>query len=264
MKIISELMAAAIILAGAASCTNGSGLQTQLYSQEESLALVEGKPECLKIKLDVEYVTGGVKEEVMEPINKVVLECAFGINYRELATVEEAAQAYVQESYRLYKEANEIYTESAEEPAEEGVSDEIYSFSTNWELIVNAAFLNPYKDYITYMVEGYSYQGGAHGMGFKLPVVLDVRTGAQVMESDLFVDGYVEELSRLLTGNLHDSFEKEEDYESLFTKDIRPNGNFYLTPKGVTYVYSAYEIGPYYLGDIEVSVSWEELEGLLK
>ena len=32
----------------------------------------------------------------------------------------------------------------------------------------------------------------------------------------------------------------------------------------MTYIYGQYEIGPYYLGIIKLTLPWEELEGLLK
>ena len=37
-----------------------------------------------------------------------------------------------------------------------------------------------------------------------------------------------------------------------------------MSEEGITYVYGQYEIGPYSLGTIEVSLAWEELEGLLR
>ena len=50
---------------------------------------------------------------------------------------------------------------------------------------------------------------------------------------------------------------------ALFVKDIEPNGNFKVSSNGVTYIYGPYEIGPYYLGSIEVTVPWDELGTLV-
>ena len=60
------------------------------------------------------------------------------------------------------------------------------------------------------------------------------------------------------------AFSNPEDYDALFIKDIEPNGNFLVSEEGITYVYGQYEIGPYSLGIIEVTLAWEELEGLLR
>ena len=55
----------------------------------------------------------------------------------------------------------------------------------------------------------------------------------------------------------------EDSYNALFVKDIEPNGNFKVSDEGVIYIYGPYEIGPYYLGSIEVTVPWEELGTLV-
>ena len=37
-----------------------------------------------------------------------------------------------------------------------------------------------------------------------------------------------------------------------------------MTRKGVTWYYQPYEIGPYYLGVISVSLSWEDLKEYIR
>ena len=50
----------------------------------------------------------------------------------------------------------------------------------------------------------------------------------------------------------------------LTTEDIQPNGNFRITEAGITYIYNQYEIGPYVLGAVEVTIPWSELKDLLR
>ncbi len=50
----------------------------------------------------------------------------------------------------------------------------------------------------------------------------------------------------------------------LFVKEIAPNGNFYITNKGVTYLYGRYEIGPYVIGLTRVTVPWAEIVDLVQ
>ena len=259
-KIIS-LLALAVILAG---CHADKGLQTEFCKKDQTFAFMEGSQEGLAIKLDVEYVTGGLKKEVMEAVNQVVIGAAFGNKYEGLSVVE-ASEKYVEDSFRNYKESNDAFLADMDENASDELGmDEMNRAAFDWQMMLDASFLAPYEHYLTYLVETYSFEGGAHGMSYKIPVVLDSKTGAVVSEEDFFTSGYKEELGKRLTAHLHDAFENEEDYECLFTKDIEPNGNFYLTADGVVYVYGAYDIGPYYLGIIEVTVPWTELEGLLK
>ncbi len=264
MKKILNLITMASMMVGMVACDLDKGLQTEFCKKYQSFVLEEGRKEHLEVQVEVEYVTGGVRKELKEEINRVVVEAAFGNQYEAL-TVEEAAGQFVSDACENYKEANEDFLEEMKKTSAEGGELEELSYAAfNWMTKVEASFLPPYQHYLSYLVESYTYEGGAHGMSSKIPVVIDRQTGKVVSEEDLFVPDYQAQLARLLTSCLHDSFENEEDYECLFTKDIKPNGSFYLIPEGVVYVYGAYDIGPYYLGNIEVKVPWEELEDILK
>ena len=83
-------------------------------------------------------------------------------------------------------------------------------------------------------------------------------------EEDFFIPGYKEALSALLSAHLHDEMPDQESYDALFIKDLEPNGNFKVSEQGVTYVYGQYEIGPYYLGIIKVTLPWNELGDLVR
>ena len=48
------------------------------------------------------------------------------------------------------------------------------------------------------------------------------------------------------------------------TGDIAPIGNFYLTPGGITFHYNIYEIAPYVIGPIEVTVGFDKMEAMLR
>ncbi|MBO6013769.1 MAG: DUF3298 domain-containing protein, partial [Bacteroidales bacterium] len=39
--------------------------------------------------------------------------------------------------------------------------------------------------------------------------------------------------------------------------------NFFFTPKGITFVFQQYEIAPYAMGLISVTLTWDELQPLL-
>jgi hypothetical protein len=52
--------------------------------------------------------------------------------------------------------------------------------------------------------------------------------------------------------------------DMLFETEIYPSDTFYVTADGLTYVYHPYEIGPYALGIIEVTIPWNEIKDILK
>ena len=45
--------------------------------------------------------------------------------------------------------------------------------------------------------------------------------------------------------------------------DISPNNNFWMNDKGVHYIYNQYEIAPYSMGPIDVSIPFEELTSII-
>ena len=79
------------------------------------------------------------------------------------------------------------------------------------------------------------------------------------------MDNYYLSHSSLLQKHIPESFDgNEEEYDSLFITDIVSNGNFEPGKTGITWYYQPYEIGPYSLGVIPVSVPWNELKPLLR
>lgn len=43
-----------------------------------------------------------------------------------------------------------------------------------------------------------------------------------------------------------------------------PNGNFAVSEEGVTWTYNPYEIAPYSMGIIDLTVTWADLKPYLK
>ena len=50
----------------------------------------------------------------------------------------------------------------------------------------------------------------------------------------------------------------------MFIREIGPNGNFSVSEDGVTYIYNHYEIAPYAMGIIRVTLPWDDVRELLK
>ena len=46
-------------------------------------------------------------------------------------------------------------------------------------------------------------------------------------------------------------------------EDIVPNDNFWLSAEGINYSYNQYEIAPYSMGVIDVTVPYSELKNIL-
>ena len=115
----------------------------------------------------------------------------------------------------------------------------------------------------------YEYTGGAHGNRYLLIQNYNLMTGDAVNEQDLFIDDYYEQLKTLLLEALiaqTDEAETRKDLRRLgySVADVVPNENFYVTDEGITYVYNPYEIAPYAIGCIQISLSWDSIRHLLR
>ncbi len=103
----------------------------------------------------------------------------------------------------------------------------------------------------------YLYSGGAHGNYGTGYLTYDLKKLKVLKLDDVFVPGFEESLSAELEKAVRHKYQIGEDQplsEMLFEDAISFNENFYLTGKGITFVYVPYEIAAYALGQIELFI----------
>lgn len=84
--------------------------------------------------------------------------------------------------------------------------------------------------------------------------------GKAFSESSLFIDGYEAPLTKLLT----QAVETQANGEIVNYDEIRPNGNFMVNATGITYCFPEHAVVVDHKGELNVSLSWQELRPLLK
>lgn len=250
-RISSTVLAAACIL-GTAACTGK--FSTQTFESADSLPLSEGADARLEIKIDVEYPSAGIGRKALQNIKDALTVSLFGEDFTGMEP-QEAIDAYRQKASEEYKETNLPLLE-ASDPA-------FPQQALNWSDYIYGTIGEKYGDILPYTMTKYVYTGGAHGMTSQTALNFDMKTGTLLTEGDFFKEDYTEDLSALLTRHLPESLDQPADTSALFTTTIGPNGNFLVSGKGVTYIYNQYEIAPYAMGAISVTVPWDELEGLV-
>lgn len=251
---IHYVFAALAIAAAVASCGR-KDFKTDNLEIKESYALQEGRKDSLNVDFRVEYPVSGPSKAAVQAFYDTVVESVFGTAYAG-ANVDSAAAIYLDTLLANYRADNLDLLKHFE--------DEMPEMNLSWDERIDARIISSHEDIISYEIMTYTYEGGAHGISSENVINISRNTGETVEEEQFFADGYKEELSRLLSAHLHDAVPSEEDYNALFIKDIEPNGNFYVSDEGVTYIYGQYEIGAYAIGIIKVTVPWNELEGLLR
>ena len=243
MKRIVLFLSALLLLAGC------NAVRTETYEDDLVMPLEDGQNDSLFFSVSIEYVVTGMKVEVRQSINKVIVAQAFDLEGGD-GTLEETAIRYRENLIDEYMNENAVL--------ENGVR--------SWEDRLNGSFQAKYKDYMNYQVSYYSFRGGAHGIQTLSNIVFNAKTGEQVHEADLFTPGYEAPVAQLLRLAVKTAME-EEDPELMQLVNLEavvPNDNFSVREDGMEWLFQPYEVGPYALGIVSASLSWEELKPFLK
>ena len=244
-----------LVLSILAGCNN-SRLATETIETGESNPICENAGDSIRFTIKVEYPTAWRNGEVLESVRNVIISAVFGNEYLNL-DINDAIAGYIADETEEYRETNlDLWEEMKEEGNE---MPNVFS----WEQYIEAYISDICKNTVSYVVTKYEYSGGAHGVTSEIAVNLDKKTGRVIEEEDFFVPGYREQLGKLLTKYLKPSLKDEGTYDMLFSAELTPNGNFRITNEGVTYIYGQYEIGPYSMGIIHVTVPWQELDEII-
>ena len=243
---MKKLLAIAAVLLLATACQ----MKTATYADDQAIPLEEGQTDSLILSVSLEYPVKGAPEDVLEKVSHSILGTAFDME-EDPGPVEETARRYEDnlkdEYFNEYEDVKEVGVRS-------------------WEDRVNGYFSGKYGQFVSYMVEYYGFRGGAHGIATMTPVVFNSKTGDLVPEETFFIDGYRNPVAALIRAHLPEALENnEEDLGEIFEPDlVGPNGLYEVTKDGVTWYYQPYDIAPYYLGVISVSVPWKELKPYLR
>jgi hypothetical protein len=251
---LCALGAMAVMIFG---CKSKPTLKTEVFDKQLKVALADNCPDSLELKVKVEYPVQMVEMKALPKIEKLIVSTAFGKDYDSLK-VDMAANKFIADETKEYRDENLEMWEKAK--SEMGAS------FLNWYEYVTGTFGGSHGDVTSYLITHDMYQGGAHGSSEEIGLNFNSKTGEKVDEETFFIDDYKDDLPSLLRAHLREAMKDDDAYEALFVKDIEPNGNFTVSDNGVTYIYGQYEIGPYYLGIIHVTVPWEELanSGLIR
>jgi len=251
---ISFLAAVSFAALCLSSCTPKTvgGMKTEEIEDAVEVKLAENRDDAYNLSYKVEYPVSGVTDDVLSKMNQAIVESVFGTSYAG-KTVAEAAKAYQKDRSSEFISENTDLLEDALNI--EGLED----VNLSWDESLQGYFLPSSKGIVSYIIYNYVYEGGAHGMEAEIAVNINKQTGDLVEEDDFFAPGYESVLGGMISSHLADSFRDADDYESLFMKDVEPNGNFSVSDAGVTYIYQPYEIGPYSLGVIKVIIPWDEI-----
>ena len=192
-------------------------------------------------------------------LERLFSRIAFGDQYASLSP-RAAVDTYIRDMSSEYTIQDQCSAEMSQEDLNELKSDLRLSTKIGY---IDSLVISVHKDLAEY------YAGAVHGnygTGF---YNIDRRTKTLLRESDYFVEDYAAQLTKILQRRLLISYkvktlEELEEKEGISAVDLTPNDNCSIGPKGLTYIYNPYEIGPYALGQVTIFVPYQDLQPILR
>ncbi len=262
-RIVTFWALAGALAIGTASCSD-KGTEVATYNNNYEQTLVQDDSASVQVSHSIEYYTsfrGG--RALRRKINEAIVRSCFGEEYSGFS-VEEASDAVSDTLITGYqKDAGEIYDDEVSYAKDNGIDSSFDPAAfCNWYYVTKGMFAQEYRNLLTYLVFSESYTGGAHGMYYSIPYIIDTKTGGIVTENDLFRPGYVGPVTDLIRESLGQK-QQGGAFDVLFEDGVLPNGKCGVSGEGVTWYFQPYEIASYAEGIIDVTVSWADLKPYL-
>lgn len=204
----------------------------------------------------------------------VVAHCSYQVILLGLQNEEdvspEAAEAAARNVAVFNEKMRTVHTELAEQGTvfgEDAVAayEEFGSLAAEYEddADIGADFCG---DIVSAVLRRSSYTGGAHPNRYAASYLFDLTAGQFIDPTQVADDpeAFRTGASELLLEKAAAHRDQEafwQDYASILSR--WNEGTVRFDSEGMWVIYSPYELGPYAIGDVELVLSWEELEPLI-
>lgn len=155
---------------------------------------------------------------------------------------------------------------SATENSEYKEDENIYEDETGYSyyIVLKNKIVYNKNNFVSFTVETLSYEGGAHSSKAIRGYVYNLTTDKLLKEDDFSGNRYENNISLVLAKKIAETNELENinDLENLGYNnldEIKPNNNFTLDDKGITYYFNENDIAGTMVGITEVFIPYEEL-----
>jgi hypothetical protein len=139
--------------------------------------------------------------------------------------------------------------------------------SFDWEFLNYMHIVQNNSHLLGFYTEQYAFTGGAHGLQMRKYTLVNLYTGKVILMPELFMGGYEEKLTEILTQKTKEQYSVQADRSlkdsGFFVDEIKPSDNFYVTRNGVGFYYNQYDIAPHSFGQIDLFIPFKEITGIL-
>lgn len=221
------------------------------------------KPAC-NLVINFAYVSKSTDERMKDSLNTFFLSACFGDKYMTM-TPEEAMKKYTGKYVTDYrKDLEPMYKKDEQDKEDDASMEAWYSYYKGIESHVQLYT----KQLLVYRIDYNEYTGGAHGIYMSSFLNMNLQTLSPIRLDDLFVNDYSEALTdllwnQLMADNKVTSRQELEDMGYVTTGNLEPTENFYLGKEGITFYYNVYDIAPYVMGPVKITLPYEMMQHLL-
>ncbi|MBQ3581040.1 MAG: DUF3298 domain-containing protein [Bacteroidales bacterium] len=175
----------------------------------------------------------------------------------------ESIKAYVGELNSSFRSSMDEMDFSPSDLNDEGIS---YMYS--WEESLRSSIFIASSQILVTKTTFYSYTGGAHGFGGDNYCVYSLLNGKRLSLGDIFLSDSSSRaaVSKFLHSALRSLIANDEDYRDMEVfswDDVKPVENFYVSSKGITFVYLPYDIAAYCYGQISLTLPFAAVQPYL-
>lgn len=129
---------------------------------------------------------------------------------------------------------------------------------------VNAHIINMNEKLLVYKFEFNAFAGGAHPTYSASFINYDIKSNNVLSYNRIFKAGCDTALMSIIKNKLFERYSVNNlkdlaQKSGIFTQDLFVTHNVYLSENGITFFYNTYDIGPRYIGIIEVTIPEYEL-----
>lgn len=267
------LAAACLLLAGCGGGARGADEAARTITVEETARLRPGddaSPSCT-LAIDYQYLPEDAPDGAARRINAAAREALLGPEYGGLApeeAVDSFRHAYVA---RYRRDVGDLYEEDLRRatPADEMPTWYDHAYCLTVRLAQGR------EGVVNLCAETSEYTGGAHPHTWDRWMNFDAADGRRLTREEVFLDGSEAPLCRLLLRELVAEMAARTDDEDIRSaEDLRRNGvlttgdlyvpdDFLLEKDRVSFLYNRYDIAPYAMGAITLSLTYDEAEPYL-
>ena len=223
-----------------------------IFDKSETVKFTESSEFAQKSEGALIYRIMGLKTNV-DWLNSVLLEQLIRVNN---TTMDNREEIHVTTQEQLIAQLQQAY-DADKKDVTEG------AYTIERELALH--FEGQKERIATFSIDTYEFAGGAHGVGTRNYLMVDMRSHKLLTSEDIFQASSEDKLKELIWQALTDpNYEKAMTEDESSKEKIDVTDNIYFDDDGVHFFYSVYQIGPYAAGVYDLLINWRELAPLLK